>query len=78
MVTIHTCSGCEGTGKINCPVCNGRGRATKKWTLLQTIECQECRGIGKLVCSLCGGVGQIRDGANRRRSIWRGILDELM
>ena len=77
MVTIQTCSGCKGTGKINCPVCNGRGRVSKKWTLLQTMEGPECRGIGKLVCRLCGGVGNLRDGAHERPSVWRGIFDRM-
>jgi DnaJ-class molecular chaperone len=77
MVTVETCSGCQGTGKINCPVCNGRGRASKRGTLLQTMECPECRGIGKLVCSLCGGVGKLRDRADKRPSVWRGIFEGL-
>jgi DnaJ-class molecular chaperone len=78
MVNIQSCSGCQGAGRIDCPVCNGQGRVSKKWTLLQITECQECGGIGKLICSLCGGVGKLRDGARKRRSIWRSILDELV
>ena len=57
------CSGCKGTGKIDCLSCNGKGT----WPALITVDvkpgpprtCAMCNGTGKYPCGICGGKGKV-------------------
>lgn len=66
MIRVEKCKGCNGTGAVVCPICNGKGEIRKKKGLGGELgmgdqtECQDCHGTGKLLCQLCGGVGKIQ------------------
>lgn len=52
------CSICNGSGKIKCDHCNGKGKTT------HTFECKVCWGKGYLVsyrypCNTCNGKGEL-------------------
>ncbi len=53
MTPKKKCSECNGTGKVLCRTCGGRG-VTDPYT---KIICKTCWGTGKIVCPVCKGEG---------------------
>lgn len=68
------CLRCQGSGKIMCRNCNGRGGGYKTPSLGSSYgygagtrtsnsqrweECRQCRGRGKVTCDNCGGSGKV-------------------
>jgi hypothetical protein len=49
---MATCPKCEGKGRVECPVCNGRG------TRGNFLDAQ-CGGKGSLLCPKCIGSGVV-------------------
>jgi DnaJ-class molecular chaperone len=57
------CLRCDGKGRIDCPVCHGKGKVraqdTGTGSKHQWEVCPngECRGLGKITCPECQGSG---------------------
>ncbi|KAK7320483.1 hypothetical protein VNO77_29993 [Canavalia gladiata] len=61
-----SCVDCEGSGRVDCPQCRGRGRINQvHLELLPKGEwpewCRTCGGSGLSYCSRCLGTGEYRD-----------------
>jgi RecJ-like exonuclease len=61
------CSGCDGTGKVDCGDCVG-GQIECEGTCDlcdsscgHETECSVCRGEGNVDCDDCGGSGEVND-----------------
>gem|GEM_PF-2372323 len=50
------CTTCKGTGAVECPQCNGKGRKGGGG-FSSSYECSNCKGSGKKTCSVCNGKG---------------------
>lgn len=48
------CTACDGTGKYECPVCDGRGDQSYRGS---SQRCDVCFGKGYCTCSGCVGLG---------------------
>lgn len=60
------CSECNGTGKLTCGACKGKGRLNyRKAAMLPAGVwpewCPHCRASGRWVCSACMGTGERRE-----------------
>ncbi len=72
---VEKCIGCKGTGKIKCPICDGRGVIQKQVITIDKkgieplSECYDCHGTGKLLCKLCGGVGMVN--TDKTNTAWQ-------
>lgn len=56
------CESCQGSGAINCPVCQGKGTIVKECIICAgsgKIKCSKCQGTGWKECNICGGKGFI-------------------
>lgn len=59
------CVECEGSGRVECPQCKGRGRTNlvDQAMLPKSVWpewCEYCSGSGKINCSRCQGLGKFR------------------
>ncbi len=45
------CAECDGTGRIECDVCEGEGEYNSE-------VCTSCNGEGDMECPYCGGTGE--------------------
>jgi len=46
-----SCADCDGTGRVECDVCEGEGEYNSK-------VCMACNGDGGMECPDCGGSGE--------------------
>lgn len=53
------CTGCGGTGELQCSSCGGKGK-TAGFVGLLSRSCRDCLGTGEDVCPTCRGTGQPR------------------
>lgn len=57
------CLECQGSGKIECPACGGKGKKSTPRGV--TYNCKACGGEGTVACPLqcssCGGSGEITE-----------------
>lgn len=54
------CYRCRGSGRAQCPICNGKGRIAQGRDRLgqpQFVQCTGCFGTRHSRCGVCGGEG---------------------
>ena len=49
------CFSCDGTGAVDCPVCDGEG--TEESADGEIVDCEVCNGSGAVECGDCYGEG---------------------
>ena len=60
MAHQEICLRCDGTGKVTCSNCKGKGKVgSRYWTLTGTTNCPKCGGDGYEDCSTCRGTGVV-------------------
>lgn len=74
--SLPKCEKCEGTKRVTCPVCKGKGG----WSTGPHAEdCRWCHGMGKSKCEGCNGDGTARNAMRLRvaelwtQSVWKQL-----
>lgn len=70
-VGTERCLNCKGSGKIDCPICDGWGETQNGH---DRVACRACGRSGNVVCHTCSGSGKVLVSADRL-SAARGAVE---